>query len=169
VASPEALVRIGRLVRWRRWRSGEPCSSQRQRSIRDSRFENNSVEGGESGGSTATDGLAKGGAIFALHDLDANANGNERGMPAFLPEVTGCGNEFFENSVTPSPAGTDTDNNDTFGTSRADLVEPCPVVEAVPVIGGNGSWLLSALLAVAGFFGLKSLTHRRDRLRPESW
>jgi hypothetical protein len=124
-------------------------------SIRNSTFGNNLVAGGENGGTPAVDGLAKGGAIFALDDLEANANGNDRGMPASLPRVTGCNNEFFQNTVTPFPPGTDTDNSDTFGVSRERLTADCSESEPVPVVGTFGMWLLGTLLAALGLFGLK--------------
>jgi hypothetical protein len=61
--------------------------------------------------------FAKGGAIFALASLTPS-NGNAQGYPASLPIVTGC-NVSFSDSVAASAASTDTDNADTYGTSRA--------------------------------------------------
>jgi hypothetical protein len=69
--------------------------------------------------------------------------------------VTGCENEFVDNTVVPAPPGTDTDNVDTFGTSRSELLQACRPPTSVPVVGQVGVWLLSALLTLAGLFGLK--------------
>ena len=123
--------------------------------LRFNTFDENGAFGGESGGGGATDGIGKGGAIFALNDLNANTNGNNRGMPESLPNIIGCANEFEDNFVQPAPPGTDTDNVDTFGTSRVALIGPCPPPDSVPAVGGPGMWLLGALLTLAGWLGLK--------------
>lgn len=68
-------------------------------------------------------GLAKGGAVFALHVLH-NANGNDQGMPPVLPRVSGCANSFAS-SVAGDAAGTDTDNASTFGASAENLTASC--------------------------------------------
>jgi len=65
--------------------------------------------------------MAKGGAIFALASLTP-ANGNAQGYPVSLPTVTGC-NVVFSASVAASAAITDTDNVDTYGVSRAGLID----------------------------------------------
>jgi hypothetical protein len=65
--------------------------------------------------------FAKGGAIFALASLTPS-NGNAQGYPASLPTVTGC-NVTFSDSVAASAASTDTDNIDTYGASRAGLID----------------------------------------------
>jgi hypothetical protein len=125
----------------------------------------NSLFGGNSatGGSSSLDagGFAKGGAIFALHDLDANENGNNQGMPSALPDVTGCGNRFIENTTEPAVPGTDIDNVDTFGASRAALVDACPL-PAVPVAGSLGKWLLGFLLTTVAWFGLRGRSSNRE-------
>ncbi len=64
---------------------------------------------------------AKGGAIFALASLTPS-NANAQGYPASLPTVTGC-YVSFDSSVAASAAGTDIDNVDTYGTSRAGLID----------------------------------------------
>ena len=126
--------------------------------IRNSSFQENGAQGGESGGTPATDGIGKGGAIFALNTL-TNSNGNNNQMPPELPRVIGCENLFLANTVDPPPPNTDTDNADTFGTSRAALIAPCPPPAGVPVLGGVGKWLLAALLALGGVFGLAKRRH----------
>jgi len=78
------------------------------------------------GASSGNPGLAKGGALFALHIL-GNDNGNDQGMPLALPEVTGCGNAFTGNAA-PDAASTDVDNASTFGTSRAALEQGCDAI-----------------------------------------
>lgn len=87
--------------------------------IQSSSFESNSAAGGEGGG-----GQGLGGAIFALHTL-SNANGNNQGMPLALPTVEGCDVTFSFNDAV-NEGVSDTDNSDTFGTSRDGLTEPCP-------------------------------------------
>ena len=68
-------------------------------------------------------GLAKGAAVFALNIL-TNANGNDQGMPAALPQVTGCANTF--GSSTAPDAGTgNRDNVDVFGADRLGLTLAC--------------------------------------------
>jgi hypothetical protein len=123
--------------------------------VENSLFGGNSAVGGDN--TLEAGGLGKGGAIFAIHDLDANENVNNQGMPAALPEVTGCGNQFIENATVPPVPGTDTDNADTFGTSRAELVELCPD-QTVPVAGGLGKWLLGLLLTSVAWLGLRRRT-----------
>ncbi|NEZ04938.1 hypothetical protein G4Y73_12340 [Wenzhouxiangella sp. XN201] len=89
--------------------------------IQNTTFESNLAAGGEGGG-----GQGLGGAIFALHTL-SNANGNNQGMPLALPTVEGCDVTFSFNDA--GNAGvSDTDNSDTFGTSRDDLDETCPPI-----------------------------------------
>jgi len=88
-------------------------------------FENNSSEIGSTSGYP---GLAKGGAVFALHILH-NASGNDQGMPATLPTVTGCANTFTTNDAADA-GNTDLDNVSTFGTSRNRLKASCDVVFA---------------------------------------
>ena len=77
------------------------------------------ANGPASGG--AGPALAKGGAVFALASLTP-ANGNKQGYPDELPTVTGC-NVVFNGSVAASAADTDTDNVDTYGVSRAGLID----------------------------------------------
>jgi len=86
--------------------------------IRDSSFTLSSAASGAAGTGPA---FAKGGAIFALASLTPS-NGNAQGYPASLPIVTGC-NVSFSGSVAASAASTDTDNVDTYGASRAGLVD----------------------------------------------
>jgi hypothetical protein len=72
---------------------------------------------------TGNPGLGKGGAVFALHIL-AETNGNNQGMPAALPKVTGCGNYFPPPGTvnSASDAGTTSrDNADTFGVDETGL------------------------------------------------
>jgi hypothetical protein len=119
-------------------------------------FDENSAIGGQ-GPNEAGEGLGKGGAIFAMTAMTTNANGNDQGMPEQLPVISGCGNEF-NNSLAPDADGdgNDVDNPDTFGTSRAELIDACQSpAEAVPVVGGLGKWLLAAVLSLIGLFGLR--------------
>lgn len=88
-------------------------------------FNNNSTG---IGSSTGYAGTAKGGAIFALNLLH-NANGNDQGMPATLPKVTGCANTFSGNSATNADV-TNLDNGSTFGTSLSALSASCDIVFA---------------------------------------
>jgi len=90
-----------------------------------SSFNNNTSGVGLSSGFPGT---AKGGAVFALSALH-NANGNDAGMPAKLPRVTGCANAFSGNTAT-SAGGTDVDNAATFGVPRHLLVQSCDIVFA---------------------------------------
>ena len=87
--------------------------------IRRTIFQNNMAAGG-SGGNI---GAGKGGAIFALDAL-TSPNGNDSGYPAALPVVAGCDITFATNSAS-TQLGTDTDNHDTYGVSRAALIAPC--------------------------------------------
>jgi hypothetical protein len=64
--------------------------------------------------------------VFALNILH-DANGNDQGMPAKLPKVTGCANTFSGNTAT-NAGGADADNAATFGVSRQTLVRSCDVV-----------------------------------------
>jgi hypothetical protein len=68
-------------------------------------------------------GLGKGGAVFALH-ITTNTNGNDLGMPAVLPTVTGCANGFSANTADDQGAAT-RDNNDAFGVDSAGLALEC--------------------------------------------
>jgi hypothetical protein len=77
------------------------------------------------GASIPSAGLAKGGALFALDTL-VPANANARGYPIALPTVTGCAVSFDTNGAA-NAAQSDTDNADTYGTSRAALMLPCEV------------------------------------------
>lgn len=86
-------------------------------------FSNNSSAIGTA---TGKPGMAKGGAVFALHILQ-NANGNDQGMPEELPVVAGCGNTFSSNAATSAGSG-DLDNPSTFGTSLDALVQTCDMV-----------------------------------------
>jgi hypothetical protein len=90
-----------------------------------SSFNNNTSAIGSSSGYPGT---AKGGAVFALNILH-NAGGNDQGMPAKLPKVTGCANTFSGNTAT-NAGGTDVDNAATSGVSRQALVQSCDVVFA---------------------------------------
>ncbi len=72
-------------------------------------------------GTGASPNTAKGGAIFALASLTP-PNGNAQGYPDSLPTVTGC-NVIFSASAAASAASTDTDNVDTYGVSRAGLID----------------------------------------------
>jgi hypothetical protein len=126
-------------------------------SLMNNSFDENSAFGGEGAGEAAN-GLGKGGAIFALHDLDANTNGNDQGMPSSLPVVTGCDNTF-EVSVASDAGDMDTDNPDTFGTSRSELIEACPIEAGVPAVSGLGGWILTMLLSIVGLFGLRRRIH----------
>jgi len=90
-----------------------------------SSFNNNTSAIGSSSGYPGT---AKGGAVFALNILHG-ANGNDQGMPAKLPKVTGCANTFSGNTAT-NAGGTDADNAATFGVSHQALVRSCDVVFA---------------------------------------
>jgi hypothetical protein len=122
-----------------------------------SRFTMNIAAGGEGGLAAETsDGLGKGGAIFALHDLGANENGNNQGMPAALPVVTGCANVFELNQATHA-LDTDTDNPNVFGTSQSALEDPCPedVAAPVPLLSSIALALLGGLLAIGGWLGVK--------------
>lgn len=93
-------------------------------SFLNSSFDQNSVQGGIGGEFGGGAGEGKGGALYVLNDL-GNPNGNDQGMPAEVPTVSGCGNDFFENSA-PDQGGTDTDSPSVFGVSQADLEEACP-------------------------------------------
>jgi len=86
-------------------------------------FSNNSSAVGTT---TGKPGMAKGGAVFALHILQ-NASGNDQGMPEELPMVAGCGNAFSGNAATSAGSG-DLDNPSTFGTSLGALVQPCDMI-----------------------------------------
>jgi hypothetical protein len=88
-----------------------------------SSFNNNTSAIGTSSGFPGT---AKGGAVFALNILH-NVSGNDQGMPAKLPKVTGCANTFSGNTAT-NAAATDVDNAATFGVSRQTLAQSCDVV-----------------------------------------
>lgn len=132
-------------------------------------FLSNAVHGGEgdsaeTGGGGGMFGAAgggqNGGAIFALHNLNANENGNNQGMPAALPVITGCENTFSLNEA-GSALASDTDNNNTFGTSQSALEDSCRVTTA-PALSTFGTWLLGGLLAVAGW--LRSKRRRRPSL-----
>jgi hypothetical protein len=81
-------------------------------------FTNNSATSGSGGTGAST---AKGGAIFALASLTPS-NGNAQGYPDSLPTVVGC-NVVFSGSTAASAAVTDTDNVDTYGVSRAGLID----------------------------------------------
>ncbi|MEG4225653.1 MULTISPECIES: DUF4347 domain-containing protein, partial [unclassified Microcoleus] len=87
-------------------------------------FTNNTA----TGGTGASPGQGKGGAIFAMQSL-TNANGNNQGMPTALPIVTsfGLGATFTSNTAanqagTPAATtsangvGNNQDNNDVYGT-----------------------------------------------------
>ena len=80
------------------------------------------------GSSLGSGGSGKGGALFALNIL-TNPNGNDQGMPAALPTVTGCGNAFT-GSTAGNAGGTDLDNADTFGASRVDVTKLCDLIFA---------------------------------------
>jgi hypothetical protein len=68
-------------------------------------------------------GQGKGAALYVLRTL-GNANGNDQGMPATLPTVTGCGNSLSANAA--SDAGiVNTDNADVFGADRTGLTLTC--------------------------------------------
>jgi hypothetical protein len=86
--------------------------------IKDTTFISSTATSGTGGTGPA---FANGGAIFALASLTPS-NGNAQGYPASLPTVTGC-NVSFDSSIAASAAGTDNDNVDTYGTSRAGLVD----------------------------------------------
>jgi len=84
-------------------------------------FDQNASSGGAS--ALGSGGQGKGGAIAALTDID-DGNGNNQGMPAALPVVTGCENTF--NSSTSSHAGTANDDNaDVFGADSLGLTLGC--------------------------------------------
>jgi hypothetical protein len=84
--------------------------------VRNSTFDQNSVAGGVGSGNP---GQGKGAAIFAVHLTTAD-NGNNSGMPATLPVVTGC-NNAFTNSTATDAATSPRDNVDTFGVDRTIL------------------------------------------------
>ena len=86
--------------------------------LSDVSFTSSSATSGSGGTGPA---FAKGGAIFALSSLTP-ANGNAQGYPAVLPTVAGC-YVTFSGSTAASAADTDTDNVDTYGTSRAGLID----------------------------------------------
>jgi len=88
--------------------------------IRSSTFLNNTAS------TTAT---SLGGAIFVLDQAAQDAHNaivgaSRQDMPELLPVASGCSVSFSGNSAA-SQAGTDTNNADVYGTSRATLVEPC--------------------------------------------
>jgi hypothetical protein len=124
--------------------------------ITDSAFTENSAAGGEG----AVNGLGKGGAIFAVHVVD-NPNGNDAQMPDPLATIEGCGNSFEGNAATDFDApDNDSDNPDTFGTSREALIDACgsepgPSVVEIPALGRFGAWLMAGLLALGGWLGLR--------------
>jgi hypothetical protein len=90
-------------------------------SVQGSTFDTNAATHGTS--LRGTSGLGKGGAIFAVH-ITGNANGNDQGMPATLPAVTGCANTF--SGSTASDSGTLAyDNPDTFGADGVGLTLAC--------------------------------------------
>jgi hypothetical protein len=93
--------------------------------IKDTSFTLSSATSGTGIGGTGP-AFTKGGAIFALASL---TSANTQGYPASLPTVTGC-NVSFSDSVAASAAGTDTDNVDTYGTSRAGLIDSCDQIFA---------------------------------------
>ncbi|MGJ8663980.1 MAG: hypothetical protein ACSHWU_10025 [Marinicella sp.] len=75
------------------------------------------------------DSKGLGGAIFILHST-SNTNGNDQGMPAQLPVVTGC-NMLFNNNSANSDPGLPLNNDDIFdlaglyidlGDCEADLI-----------------------------------------------
>jgi len=90
-------------------------------------FDGNSSTAGTSNGyNDYSPATAKAGAVFALSILH-NSNGNDQGMPAQMPKVTGCENAFAASSA--EHAGTiDFDNESTFGASRASLVATCDTI-----------------------------------------
>jgi hypothetical protein len=80
----------------------------------------NSVQHGNGPGGS---GLAKGAGIFAVNML-TSPNGNNQGMPATLPQVTGCAVTFSFNNA--ADAGTSNrDNADVFGADRLGLTLAC--------------------------------------------
>ncbi len=86
---------------------------------------------------------ALGGALFVMH-TSSNTNGNDQGMPAQLPNVTGCGVSFINNSAASSP-GTSNNNNDFFDLADrivpdngVSLSDPCVIPEREIVLTGNG-------------------------------
>ena len=89
-----------------------------------SSFDGNQSYGGTS--NTYNPALAKAGVIFALQTLD-NGNGNNQGMPAQLPKVTGCENTFNA-SIAANAATLDFDNESTFGVSRLGLSASCDTI-----------------------------------------
>ncbi len=73
--------------------------------------------------------VSLGGAIFVLDQSAQDfhngiAGASRQGMPVVLPVVTGCSVGFTGNTAA-AQTGTDTNNHDVYGTSRATLVEPC--------------------------------------------
>ena len=88
--------------------------------VTNTQFQGNSTLHGTGPGGN---GLAKGGAIFAVNSV-ANTNGNDQGMPAVPARVTGCAVTFGSNGA--SDAGTSNgDNPDTYGVDRAGLTLAC--------------------------------------------
>lgn len=90
--------------------------------LRSSRFSSNTA-------SANVSSMSLGGAIFVLDQAAQTAHNaivgaSVQGMPAVLPTVTGCSVEFAGN-VAASQAGSDSNNHDVYGTSRATLVDPC--------------------------------------------
>lgn len=92
--------------------------------LRNSSFDGNDSTAGTSNGYTPA--TAKAGVVFALNILH-NASGNDQGMPAQLPKVTGCENAFTASAA--ANAGTlDFDNESTFGASRLALTASCDTI-----------------------------------------
>jgi hypothetical protein len=87
----------------------------------DSQFANSTSTRGAS--SSSSQAWAKGAAIFAI-DILGNGNGNDQGMPAVLPTVTGCANTFTA-STAADAGGSNTDNADVFGADRIGLRLAC--------------------------------------------
>jgi len=90
--------------------------------VQNSTFSSNAATGGGAN-ANANPGQGKGGAIFAVHIL-AEANGNDQGMPAALPTVSGCANTFNGNSAVDAGT-THLDNADTFGADQVGLALAC--------------------------------------------
>jgi hypothetical protein len=89
--------------------------------VTDAQFAGSTATGGNS--ATGGHGLAKGGALFAIHQI-ANANGNDAGMPAALPVVSGCGNIFGSSAATDAGSA-NRDNVDVYGADRLGLTLAC--------------------------------------------
>ena len=91
-------------------------------------------------GQTSSEGL--GGGIFVLHTL-SNPNGNNQGMPASLPTVTGCGVVFTNNSA-DTDTGASNNNDDVFDLSNLitpdnglSITDPCFIPNQEILVTGN--------------------------------